>query len=742
MQRFDRRTFQKMMLAIPSGGCSALLPGTADIDSAQASTPGMASPKEVNAPWYVTNRRWTCFNAHFQAWDPEIASRFDAREIVRWVAKANANVFWMFAMDHIGHCYYPTRTGKMHPNLKNAHFLAQIVEECRRYGIASVLYSTVSWNRNASYHHPEWVMKDNKNQTPDFDSVVGPILCYNSGYLDFMKAIGKELAEFRPDGIFFDMMWYGTSGKLCYCQANCQPLFRKKYGIDMPLEPTWDDDWRKWLEFRYESNLRFGQELSAAVRSAEPGLSIGYNYHGQPPFSWEVAMRPVSHCQIGDYNTGEAMPNWQGHGYPSLVTTFARGARPNAPTMMATSKCVRGYTDYTLRPELHLKWEVFLYFAHGAHAFVIDDALFDGTIQPQTYERLGRVFAEVKEKEPYFGHEHVREVGLYYSFKSRDWYGREKPALYENAFMGAYRALNAAHIPVDAIFDESVTSETLAKYPLILLANTAILDDNELGMLRGYVKGGGRLIATQDTSLYDLNGKALPDFALEDVLGIRYRSKADYSWHYFALAGGDLATGIPAGYDVLVQGAANIVDVAGADTVGDLKVPFHDGPPFHQIGFGACNSAWKRVGPAVVLNRYGAGQTAYISFGPDVAYGGDFPLPEHRLIIRNLVRHLHPTPAIQVEAPTTTEVVVTNDRAGSRYIIHFVECRPGLVMSGTGSSFKPNVMEDPPLYRARILLQQHPRTVTTLSHTTQLNQKERVIDLQIEEVHEAVIISY
>ena len=287
--------------------------------------------------------------------------------------------------------------------------------------------------------------------------------------------------------------------------------------------------------------------------------------------------------------------------------------------MMATSKCVRGYTDYTLRLELHLKWEVFLYLAHGAHAFVIDDALFDGTIQPQTYERLGRIFAEVQEKEPYFGHEHVREVGLYYSVKSRDWYGREKPALYENAFMGAYRALNAAHIPVDAIFDESVTSETLAKYPVILLANTAILDDNELRMLRGYVKDGGRLIATQDTSLHDLNGKALPNFALGDVLGIRYRGKADYSSHYFTLPGGDLAAGIPTGYDVLVQGTANIVDLVGAEAVGDLKVPFHDGPPFHQIGFGAYNSAWKRVGPAVLLNRYGAGQTAYMSFGPDVA---------------------------------------------------------------------------------------------------------------------------
>ena len=254
MQKLDRRTFEKMILAVPAA-CAAVPASNARRDSSRDSTAPPATRQDSAQPWYVTNRRWTCFNAHFQAWDPEIASRFDAREIVRQVARSHANVFWMFAMDHPGHCYFPTRVGKVHPNLKNPNFLAEIVEECRRAGIASVLYSTVSWNRFASHHHPEWVMKDNKNQTPEFDAVVGPILCYNSGYLDFMKTIGGELAEFGPDGLFFDMMWYGMSGKVCYC-ANCQPLFRKTYGIDMPLEPTWDDAWRKWLEFRYESNIR------------------------------------------------------------------------------------------------------------------------------------------------------------------------------------------------------------------------------------------------------------------------------------------------------------------------------------------------------------------------------------------------------------------------------------------------------------------------------------------------------
>ena len=65
--------------------------------------------------------------------------------------------------------------------------------------------------------------------------------------------------------------------------------------------------------------------------------------------------------------------------------------------------------------------------------------------------------------------------------------------MYESGFTGAYRALCAAHIPVDAIFDESATVQTLEKYPVIFLPNTAVLDENEVRMLQEYVKGGGRV---------------------------------------------------------------------------------------------------------------------------------------------------------------------------------------------------------------------------------------------------------
>jgi hypothetical protein len=715
---------------------SSKAPGANEPDST-ADTP--ATKDEL--PWYQTNHRWTTFNAHFQTWDPAIAARLSADEILANVVKSNANVFMMWAVDCLGNAFYPSKVARPHPNLRDPTLLAKIVAGCRKHDIAVIFYYGVSWNKFAAERHPDWTMRDNQNRVLGYDSVLGPFLCYNSGYLDYVKAATQELLGYKPDGLFYDMMWFGNSGTVCYDQKYCQPLFRQHYGVDMPLSPTWDDSWRKFLDFRYESNLRFARALTQYAREIRPEVSVGYNYHGQPPFSWQVGMKPVDHSAISDYSTGESLPYLLGHWYPSLLTMYARSLRPNAPTMMATTRCIRVYSDYTMRAENDLKWEVFTYLSHGTHAFVIDDALYDGSLQSQFYDRLGRLFAEAKQKEPYFGFDHVREVGLYYSLKSRDWFGRDKPKQYQDAFLGAHRALTELHIPVDAVFDETVTLERLNQYPIIFLPNTAILSDAEVRLLRQYVMDGGRLLATGEAGLYDDNGEPLPDSILGELLGFHFRGKADFATHYYRLPRGFLSTDTIPDWDVLVPGPANIVEPAGAQALGDLKVAFQDGPPFHPIGIGNHNSAWNTAGPAVLLNSYGRGKTAYLPLGVDAAYVGDYPSPEHRLLLRNLIRHLYPTPRIRVEAPLTVEAVLTEDAAKRRYLVHMIGCQGTRVVGGMWSTVKPSMAEEPLIYRARIFLDRPIQRVSSLSEKTQIHREENTVALQIEDVHETVIIT-
>src|SRR5215472_6823112 len=166
----------------------------------------------------------------------------------------------------------------------------------------------------------------------------------------------------------------------------------------------------------------------------------------------------------------------------------------------------------------------------GGNVMVIEKILHDYSTRPAVYGMIGEAFREVREKEPLFDHPPHREVGLYYSLRTRDWYDQFNSDAYERCIFGAYRALTDLHYQTEFIFDESVILPRLQQFPVIFLANTAILTDREAETLRKYVAGGGALLATWETGLYDLRGNLMKDYAIADLLGVHYGSHVDQKW--------------------------------------------------------------------------------------------------------------------------------------------------------------------------------------------------------------------
>jgi hypothetical protein len=62
---------------------------------------------------------------------------------------------------------------------------------------------------------------------------------------------------------------------------------------------------------------------------------------------------------------------------------------------------------------------------------------------------------------------------------------------------------------------------------VIVLPNVAMLSDRQCAILRDFVAGGGRIVATQETSLYDENAVRRPDFGLADLFGCRFDGKIE-----------------------------------------------------------------------------------------------------------------------------------------------------------------------------------------------------------------------
>jgi hypothetical protein len=123
-----------------------------------------------------------------------------------------------------------------------------------------------------------------------------------------MKEILSEQLTYGIDGFHIDMLDQGFGPPYGCWSEDSRAAFLQQFGHAIPemLDgPSWDTAWDEILEFRYKSSQRFEQELVKHVRGQNPSITVDFNYHGNPPFSWEVGQRPVQHAGNGDFVTGE-----------------------------------------------------------------------------------------------------------------------------------------------------------------------------------------------------------------------------------------------------------------------------------------------------------------------------------------------------------------------------------------------------------------------------------------------------
>ncbi len=85
---------------------------------------------------------------------------------------------------------------------------------------------------------------------------------------------------------------------------------------------------------------------------------------------------------------------------------------------------------------------------------------------------------------------------------------------------GIYYALLEGRFPFDFVHEDRLEPERLRKYRALILPNTALLSDEQCRQLSDYVKAGGSLLASFETSMYDENNVRRNDFGLAEVLGI------------------------------------------------------------------------------------------------------------------------------------------------------------------------------------------------------------------------------
>jgi hypothetical protein len=715
---------------------------------------GGAPEAETNLPWYrrlLVGMEVGPTGANDK--DGIFYSRATGKDIVEHLLKAHVEYAVIFMKDQ-DFAYYHSQVVRPCPNLHGRDLLGEVLDAAKPHNLPIIAYFQIQYDTAAWQAHPEWRMKDVTGKDIPFR------LCYNSDYLNYNKLVMAELLEYEIAGFHVDMLDYGFSPPYgCWCE-NCARVFRQQFNIDIPHppKPSWDADWEKILEFRASSNTRFSQDLHSFVKSKRPEVAVDFNYHGYPPFSWIEGELPVRQALNGDFVTCEGLPWVFGHYNPSLLSLFIAGARLGGPTQIATSRSVYNYFDPTIRPVAEMEWEVLTYAAHATQCTVVDKVNYDGTLDSLAYERLGEVFKKVRDRSEYFKHSPVQEVGLYYSSRSRDWFAREAAPQYFAAFCGAHKALVQSHITLGMIMDENVSAERLSEFPVVYLPNTAILSEREINLFDEYVSGGGNLLVTGLSGLYDRYGNLQEQSSLAGLLGMKLVKPLLGHYGNYVRLPGDLSHGdgrvllenIPPDWAALTFGPAAVFEATQAKTYGDLLVAFRS-PLEPPIAPGATPepniapfSACETVGPAIFVGQRGKGKTIYVPCCPDAALMSNFRIPENRHLIRNLVRFLNPQPRVKIQAPLNVEAVVNLDKSRGRLLVHLIGFSAPPTSTAAafahGKMVLPPEMEEPLTYEAQIQVRERFSQAQALSRDAKISVKGNQIRLGTSSVHEVVII--
>lgn len=686
---------------------------------------------------------------HSDPTDERYAQRLDGAEIVRQCVAAKSEYLVMWVRDG-DYAYYNSAILPKAPGLGQRDPLREAVVEARRHQLPVIAYCVVQQGGHFLKQHPEWEMRG-----PD-GKPLGRF-CYNSGYLEAMKEILSEQMDYGIAGFHIDMLDQGFGPPYGCWSQDSRLAFEREFGQpmpEMPHGPSWDEAWEKVLEFRYQSSQKFEQALTAHIRERNSSVTVDYNYHGNPPFSWEVGQRPVQHAGNGDFVTGETgVWGFSALGV-GLNAEFYRASTPGVPFQVAIQRGVRMYHDQTTRPLNDMRWELLTLLAHGAFVTMVDKTAFDGSLDKVAYQRFGQLFEEALRKKEHFGQKPIYDAGLYYSSRSRDWIGRENPGQWMQSFIGAHKALRYDQLSCGILFDESISAETLQPYPVVLVSNVGILSEREIELLHDYVRQGGGLVVTGESGQFDPLGKptASPNWqALIGAEPVRRLESVD-NWLRFPTESLDteshakfVAPSIPVDWSFLVKGPATVYRPVTATAIGQLLAPQRTTRQIAgQEGTDWPMSAGDVVGPALLVHQIGKGTVVTIAGSPDFATASEHHIVEARQLLTHLVRALQSTPRIHVTAPIAVQTVVTDEPDLRRLRVHFLgyNAPPQAIPAQGRPHVLPALIEDAPMYRARVKLRDPIRSVTVLNATTSVENREQEVVLTINDIHEVVLIEY
>ena len=632
-----------------------------------------AAPQAAEASlWYQRMRR--CAQHNFNEYDPQTL------EIGKWVEYWSSLKLECLILTGGGlMAFYPTRLADHHRSqfLGGRDLFGDYLKAAKKAGMRVVARLETNWQHEEILKsRPEWFQRDEKgNPSPSAESPYVYHTCiFSNFHAQQVPAIMREIGRLYDVDGFFTNSWPDTGApRRCYC-VNCGKLS----GLGKA----------QFLEAYQDRVMELCRQLDAVSREGRRDRVYNLNIAGG--IHAVQSIRKLA--EIGSWITADH----QGRSGDTPIWDCAQQGRVAYSTMggKPVTNVVTGNAG-TWRHSSRGDKEITLWLAQTTASGMVPWYVWLGS-QPQDnrWRETGRKYYEwlARHEEHFFNRRPVSNLGVVFSQRlnhlyrvpsaTNGGYGSRRteqavPSGRPTDYLqGLYYALLEGRFVFDFIHEDNLTPQALGRYRALVLPNIALLSDGQARSLRAYVDGGGSLLATFETGMYNEAGEPRSECALGDVFGLRQGSARPgmASGYYYGnverrheiLSGFENTSWLPLGeHRVPVQ--------ADATPVLTVVPPYPRGIP--EMVYAHARAEMPYAGPhseepAVVIREKGESRIVYFPGDIDLCAWRSGNADLSRLLQNSLRWILRDSAPVRVTGPGMVELFAWQTEPG--FALHII----------------------------------------------------------------------
>ena len=594
---------------------------------------------------------------------------YNVDSLIQYMNRSHSNVLVVNGGGIVDFFQNTLSMANVNPYIGKRDLLAEIVNGCHEAGIKVIARVDFRGVEKERYDlHPDWFARDEKGE-PILVRGNIPVLyapCYNGYYRTehSVEFISLLMEKYHLDGIWHNAVNFHN---VCYCDI-CKKKYYDEYQKKIPVtgapESEWDEYYR-WnekmasnqLELMRKTVKKYGEDKSYAAEvfdmygitsQKHSGISL---YSAAKYFDFFVTVSFLADNRVN--------VEYKDIYYPSAIVRFLKSLEPDkAPVILFGGNGTEH--RYIYEPPLDSRlwlWEAAgtgggfwnCYFNGSTPTNTMDTR--NAYMESDSYKYIRDNEVLVRRLQP------VTDVAIFYSKASGEMLG---DADFSLPLKGTIRLLEEKHYQYGFVTDINITKEKLSQFKVLIMPDVAALSDDHASIIREWVKDGGKLIATFQTSLFDETGKMRKDFSMSDLFGVNYNGSfvnTEMDCYQKII----LRDKILAGFEktmLLHNGGRTLMvnpSLQAKVITGYLPKINNQPPEFAFPG------NWDSPSPIMVMNSFGKGQVVYFANEVD-KLNYTIGHPDYSNLISNSINILLDNiEVLQTNAPASVHVYLNQN---------------------------------------------------------------------------------